>query len=224
MEPRDDDPDDLRPGTPQWDRAREERRGHPSGRHVRPHDDEGPAQVSDYLRSGRTPDLGDIMRSLSVGASPPPAPDIWKHASILVGAAGLALTVVGSSVAIVQSNTKLYDKVDGLDGRVGVLEKSRSDNLPRINDQIQSQASENKMQNDRIQSVAEALNAERMARTQDNVDSRKAYSDIMSLLSKLADKVADIDKTVAVMQGPGRRSELNAPEHDAQLATKPLAR
>lgn len=210
--PREDDPEGPRFGSAEWDGLRDDRHGHPSGRHVRRHQEEGEAKVSDYVRDGRAADLRSILRELVIGDGPYPPPPIdrWKHMPMLISAGALVLTVLGSSIAIVQSNTRLYDKVDMIDTRLTTVENRQTINTPRLDQQI----AENKSQADTINAIRESISEERKQRGADGIENRKVFNDLTALISRLADKVADIDKSVAVMQAPGRRSDGERFERD----------
>ena len=192
-----------------------------------PHAGKHPPPISDYVQKGGVDDLRQILSEFKMGeaASAPSKPDTWKWISAAAAVIGLIVTiwtaagnVVESNKTVAASNQKLIDRVESIDYRLSIVEKGRAENLPRIDGEIAKASSENKMQSDRIQSAAEALADERRARNEDNAATRKAQSDIMALISKLADKIAEIDKSVAVMQAPGRRSDSGPrqqPQRDA---------
>ena len=204
----------LEPGTPEWDDAARSRRGHPHGAHIRTEDTEKPPrEISAYIRNGDRSELASMMDQMRVGGHAPTAePGIWKHASVLIGAAGIAITIVGAATAVVQSNTRLYDKVENIDDRLRVVEAGRIINIPRLD----KQEAENKQQSDRINAIVESLADERRARSADSVETRKAQQDIMALIGRYADRLAEIDKAGPGRPAGARHSAAEAPQRDAQ--------
>ncbi len=168
------------------------------------------------------------------GHAQPAKPEVLKYVVASVATMGLIITiwtaagnVVESNKGVAATNQKLIDHVDSIDTRVALIEKGRAENLPRIDGEIAKAASENKMQNDRIQNAAEALSDERRARNDDNAATRKAQADILALIARLTEKVADLDKGQALLQDRQQRSnhsEIDRPQHDAQAVGGPAQR
>ena len=89
--------------------------------------------------------------------------------------------------------------------------------IEALREAMQAQKDENAMQNDRQKAFAESIADERRARQAGEELSRKANADVMVILDKVADKLAALDKTVAVMGAGGRRSDISPPVRDAQV-------
>ncbi len=215
--PRDDDRDEPHFGSQQWENRLEERRSHPSKKHV------APPPISEYVRDGSVNDLREVLKELKVGESGPTLakPDAWKWVGAAVAVITLVIGVAGSAQSVVASNQKLLDKIENMDARLSSVEKTRPENLQRLDAAI----AENRSQADTINSIRESIAEERKQRAEDGAANRKALTDFMAATSKLADKLADVATDVAVMKAQGRRSEgpgpRNQPQRDAFVQPLP---
>ena len=176
-----------------------------------------PAPISDYVRDGGVSDLRDMLKDLKLGdgVPAPPKPDAWKWVGGAVAVITLVLGVAGSAQSVVASNQRLIDKIENMDGRLAAIEKARPENLQRLDAAI----AENRSQADTINSIRESVAEERRQRAEDGVASRKAIADLMSIMTKLADRLADVVTDVAVMKAQGKRSDAaqTRPQMDAAL-------
>lgn len=216
----DDDRGDrrLEPNTAEWFADNRRRYGNPHGVRDRTAEGDDDARTGAFHPRADVSELVEMLHGMRVGenaAAPPVKPKVDLSFNIPTMLAILAM--VGTGFTALNNFESRLSKAE-----VGVQDgKDRAVRyvpiIEALRESIQGQTSENKMQNDRINSIVDALADERRARNADGVETRKAQQDIMALIAKLADKVSDIGTDVAVIKSGGRRSEMGPPEHDAQL-------
>ena len=219
-------PDDrLEPGTPEWEEEKQRRRGRPSGEHIkhRHREDDVPRQAGDYVTTGDVKSLFDLWQGFQMEAGRGNDGPLAQQPR-----SKLHLTLnIPTMLAIVGMVVAGFTALNNFDARLSRTEIGVQDSKDRatkyvpvieaLREAMQAQKDENAMQNDRQKAFAESIADERRARQAGEELSRKANADVMVILDKVADKLAALDKTVAVMGAGGRRSDISPPVRDAQV-------
>lgn len=218
----DDDRGDrrLEPNTPEWFAENRRRHGHPNGPHARPAESDDPMRASTFHPRADVSELVEMLHGMRVGEgpTPPAAPPAKSKLDLSINIPTIVLLggiVLGGFQGWNYQNERIAAVERGVqDGKdratkyVPVIEA--------LSAAVQGQTNENRMQNDRIQSVASAIADERKSRQDDGGEVRASQASTLALIAKLTDKVSDIGTDVAIIKSGGRRSEGPAPDHDAQ--------
>lgn len=212
--------------SPEHRRALRER-GAPHGEHVKPDEDAPPTPHPDanVAVAEIMADFRDYRRQRDREEEAQKAPhrpsasaDLWKTAAVVISAITLSLTIAGSAQSFISSNTKLMDKIDAMDARLAIVEKRQVENLPRLEEQIR----DNKLQDQRFQNMVESQADERKARQQSDADHQKAQVDILAMIARLTERIADLDKAQAIQSDRQNRghTELGHSEKDAMAVAR----
>lgn len=218
--PRDDDYNEPRFGSPEWEDQKRARHDQPSGKHIRAASHDETEAASLYATNGDVSDLTKILQRLRIeeerGKAVPTSglKFDWSfnfgHIITIVAAVGSVIAgyygIRGEIEKGIADRLELHRQIDAVRADIAIVR-------PKVMSDLEAQAKVNQTQDNRIDNLADSVK-----------QARDTALDINRAISKLADAVSTMHEDLALLKDRlGRtRSEVNGPQREAH-AQGPLA-